>query len=131
MSKLLFRCMSWYLVFAMFLIGIVPKVYAGFSPSDTLALSQLDRISDLQSIQEILETKMIITRLKEFGLSRDEIQARLGRLSNQQIHQLALRLDEIKLGRGAFEVLVVILLIGILVGIWFQITGRTVVVQSK
>lgn len=131
MSKLFFKCISWYLVFAMLLVGIAPNVYAGFSPSDQLVLSRSDRTYDLQRIQMILETKLVRTRLNEFGFSQDEIQTRLSRLDSEQIHQLALKLDDINVGAGGFEVLVVVLLIAIVVGIWFQITGKRVIIQSR
>ena len=131
MSKLFLKCISWYMVFAMLLIGIVPNVYAGFSPSDQLVLSRSDRTYDLQRIQMILETKLVRTRLNEFGFSQDEIQTRLSRLDSAQIHQLALKLDDINVGAGGFEVLVVVLLIAIVVGIWFQITGKRVSIQSR
>ncbi|MBI5968683.1 MAG: PA2779 family protein [Deltaproteobacteria bacterium] len=92
------KWITWYLVLAMFVIGITPKVYAGFSPSDVIGLSPADRSSDLKKIQKFLETKMVRERLKEFGLTPEEIQTRLSPLSDQQIHQLALKLDELMVG---------------------------------
>jgi hypothetical protein len=131
MSKKFMRCVSCYLVFAMFVVGIVPRVDAGLSPSEVIALSQVDRVSDLQKIQEILETKMIRTRLEQLGFSEDEIQARLTQLNDQQIHQLALKLDKIKVGGGGLEILIVILLIGILAVLYLQYSGRKIVIQKK
>ncbi|MBW1677950.1 MAG: PA2779 family protein [Deltaproteobacteria bacterium] len=131
MSKRLVKCVSWCLVVGMFVVGIAPRVDAGFSPSEITALSQADRISDLQNIQKILETKMIRKRLQQLGFSQDDIQGRLSRLNDQQIHQIALKLDEIRVGGNGFEVLVVLLLIGILVGVWLHVSGKKIVVQSK
>ena len=131
MSRPFAKCVTWYLVLAMFVIGIAPRVDAGLSPSEVIALSQADRTSDLQKIQKILETKMIGKRLEQFGFSSDEIKARLSRLNDQEIHQFALRLDEIKVGGGGFEVIVVLLLVGILIGLWLHVSGKKVVVQSR
>jgi len=138
MSRPFAKCVSWYLVLAMFIIGVAPRVDAGLSPSEVIALSQADRTparpaggSDLQKIQKILETKMIGKRLEAFGFSSEEIKARLGRLNDQEIHQFALRLDEIKIGGGGFEVIVVVLLVGILIGLWLHVTGKKVVIQSR
>ncbi len=128
MSRPFAKCVSWYLVLAMFIIGVAPRVDAGLSPSEVIALSQADRTSDLQ---KILETKMIGKRLEQFGFSSDEIKARLGRLNDQEIHQFALRLDEIKIGGGGFEVIVVLLLVGILIGLWLHVSGKKVVIQSR
>ena len=131
MSKKLVKCVSWCLVVGMFALGIAPRVDAGFSPSEIIALSQADRTSRLHNIQKILETKMICIRLQQLGFSQDDIQRRLSRLDDQQIHQIALKLDEIKVGGNGFEVLVVLILIGILVGVWFHISGKRIVIQSK
>ncbi len=131
MSKTFMKCVSCYLVVAMFVIGIVPRVDAGLSPSEVIALSQIDRTSDLEKIQEILETKMIRTRLEQLGFSQDEIQARLTQLNDQQVHQLALNLDKIKVGGNRFEFLVVILLIAIVIVLYLQYSGRKVVIQKR
>jgi Family of unknown function (DUF6627) len=131
MSKRLIKCVSWFLVVGMFALGIVPRVDAGLSPSGIIALSQADRTSHLQNIQKILETKMICKRLQQLGLSQDDIQMRLSRLDDKQLHRIALRLDEIRVGGNGFEVLVVILLIGILVGVWFYVSDKRIIIQSK
>jgi hypothetical protein len=115
----------------MFALGIAPRVDAGLSPSEIIALSQADRTSRLQNIQKILETKMICKRLQQLGFSQDDIQRRLSRLDDQQIHQIALKLDGIRVGGSGFEVLVVLILIGILVGVWFHISGKRILIQSK
>jgi len=131
MSKRLIKCVSWFLVVGMFALGIVPRVDAGLSPSGIIALSQADRTSHLQNIQKILETKMVCKRLQQLGLLQDDIQMRLSRLDDKQLHRIALRLDEIRVGGNGFEVLVVILLIGILVGVWFHVSGKRIIIQSK
>jgi len=113
----------------MFVIGIAPRIEAGFCPSEIITRSTADRASDLERIQKILEIKMVKKRFAELGLSSQEIQARLTQLNDHQIHELALKLDEIKVGGGGFEVLVVILLIGILVAVWFMVTGKRVLVR--
>jgi hypothetical protein len=131
MSKKLIKCVSWFLVVGMFALGIVPRVDAGLSPSEIIVFSQADRTSHLQNIQKILETKMVCKRLQQLGLSQDDIQRKLSRLDDQQIHEIALKLDKIRVGGNGFEVLVVLLLIGILVGVWFYASGKRIIIQSK
>jgi hypothetical protein len=103
-------------------MGVVPRVYAGFSPSEVPVLSQLDRSTDLESIEKILETKMVRERLAQLGFSEDEIQSRLGQLSDQQIHQLALQLDELKVGGNGEAVIIVLLVIALIVVLFFWLT---------
>ena len=44
-----------YPVSVMFVIGITPRVYADFSPSEGIGISQVDRNSDLQKVQKVLK----------------------------------------------------------------------------
>jgi hypothetical protein len=119
-----------YLVVAMFVIGITPRVYAGLSPSEAIRLSPEERTSDLQKIQKFLETKMVRERFKELGLSADEIQVRLSQFSDSQVHQLALKLDELKVAGSDFlGVIILLLVIAILVVLLIQLTGHKIVVK--
>ena len=99
MSEKLRKCITWYLVGAMFVIGITPRVYAGFSPSEVMNLSSAERSADLKKVQKFLEMKMVRERLKELGLTREEIQSRMDQISDQQLHQVALKLDNLSGGR--------------------------------
>jgi len=121
---------AWYLVFAVLLISIVPRVEAGFVPSDLTALSGIDRTKDLGKIQQILETKMVQQRLEQLGFTKDEISSRLSQLSDQQIHQLALQLDQLKVGGDGLGVVIALLVIAILVVLLLHLTGHRVIVTK-
>ena len=121
---------AWYLVFAMLIIGIVPRVEAGFAPSEAVALAKIDRSADLDRVQKILETKIIKERLEKLGFTRDEISNRFSQLSDWQIHQLALQIDDLKVGGdGGLGVVIAILVIAILVVILLHLTGHKVIVK--
>jgi hypothetical protein len=124
------KYISWYLVMAMFIIGIAPKVDAGLSPSEIITLQQVDRSADLQKIQKVIEVKAVNERLRQLGLTQDEIQKRLGLLSDQQIHQAALQLDDLTVGQGdALGFIIAILVIVILVIVILKLTGHRVMVS--
>jgi hypothetical protein len=111
----LMRHVSWYLIFAMFLIGIAPKVDAGLAPSELIAMSQTDRNADLEKIRQVLEIKMVGKRLKQLGFTQAEIQTRLNSISDQQLHKFALQLDDLKVGGdGGAGIAIVVLLILVL-----------------
>ena len=123
--------MTWYLVIAMFIIGIAPRVDAGLTPSEIIALTQIDRTADLVKIQKVLEVKAISERLMQFGLTQDEVQKRLIQLSDQQIHQIALQLDDLKIGQDdALTLLIALLFIVILVVVLLKLTGHKVIVTK-
>ena len=123
------KCIAWYLVMAMFVIGITPRVYAGFSPSEVIGLSP-ERSSDLMKVQKFLEMKMVRERLKEYGFAQQEIQARLDQLSDQQIHQVALRVDDLRVAADAgLGVIIFLLVVAIVVVVIIMLTGHSVVIK--
>jgi len=126
----LMRHVAWYLILAMFIIGIAPKADAGLAPSALVAMSQVDRSADLDKIQKVIEMKMVRERLEKFGFTQDEIQQRLSSLSDQQMHQLALQIDDIKAGGDGLGIVIALLVIAILVVIFLQLTGNRVVVTK-
>ena len=129
MRVLLKKWITWYLVMAMFVIGITPRVFAGFSPSEFTSLGPAERAAEVEKIQKFLEMKVVRERLQELGFTPDEIQSRLNQLSDPQIHQLALQVDKLKVGGDAAGVIIVLLVIAILVIVIIQLTGHKVVVK--
>ena len=126
------KMISCYLVVAMFVLGITPRLYAGFSPSEAVSILTFDRSSDLEKIRKVLEMKMVRERLKNFGFTPNEIEKKLSQLEDQQIHQLALSLDDLKVGSDGWAwVVVILVLIAIGVIVYFYITGHRVVIEKE
>ena len=126
MKRMMHKMVTWYLVAAMFVIGITPRVYAGFSPSEVIGLSPAERAADLQKVRKFLEMKIVGERLRELGLAPDEVQSRLGSLNDQQIHQLALQVDDLTVaGDSGLGIIIGLLVIAILVVILiYLLQGR-------
>ena len=126
------KMISCYLVVAMFVLGITPRLYAGFSPSEAVSILTYDRSSDLEKVRKVLEMKMVRERLKNFGFTPNEIEKKLSQLEDQQIHQLALSLDDMKVGSDGWAwVVVILVLIAIGVIVYFYVTGHRVVIEKE
>ena len=121
---------SWYLVFAMFIIGIAPRVDAAMAPSTLIASSTLDRAADLAEIQRVLEMKVVKERLENLGFTAEEVSARLAQLSDHQMHQLAQQIDDLKVGTDAGGVIIALIIIVLIVVAILYFTGRKVVVTK-
>ena len=68
---------------------------------------------------------MIGNRLAEFGLTPDEIRTRMSQLSDQQVHQFALQLDQMKVaGDSGLDIVIGLLVIAILVVILVYLLGH-------
>jgi hypothetical protein len=130
MNRFLQRWVVWYLVMALSVIGITSPAYAGFLPSEVIGLSPTERSVDLQKVRKFLEMKMVAERLKELGLAPGEVQSRLDQLNDQQLHQLALRADDLTVaGDEGLGIIIALLVIAIIVVIVIQLTGHKVVVK--
>ncbi|OGW38704.1 MAG: hypothetical protein A2Y97_11120 [Nitrospirae bacterium RBG_13_39_12] len=122
---------SCYLAIMMFIIGIAPRVDASLAPSEIIALTQVDRSADIGKIQKIIETKAVNERLIQLGFTQEEVQKRLVQLSDQQIHQIALQLDDLKVGQdSALTIIIALLVIAILVVLLLKVTGHKVIVTK-
>jgi hypothetical protein len=125
-NRTVVKVLCCYLVVALFVIGIAEKSYAGLSPSEVMNLSPFERTVDLNKIQTALETKVVSEKLTQLGFNKDEIQSRLGQLSDQQLHKVALKVDELKVGGdGALGLVIAVLVIAILVLIFVHLLRRT------
>ncbi|GAB4409538.1 MAG: PA2779 family protein [Thermodesulfovibrionales bacterium] len=125
------RYFAVYLAVAMFVIAVAPRLDAGMVPSALIASSQIDRAADIGKIQRALEMKAVKDRLERLGLTSDEIKARFDSLSDQQLHQLALQIDDLRVGRDdALGVVIALLVIAILVIVILQLTGHRVIVTK-
>jgi hypothetical protein len=130
MNRFMQRWVAWYMVMAMVLIGITPPVHAGLMPSEVLGVSPADRSSDLQKVRKFLEMKRVGERLRELGLAPGEVQSRLDQLTDQQLHQLALRADDLTVaGDEGLGIIIALLGIAIIIVIVIQLTGHRVVVK--
>ena len=131
MKRKLTNWVAWYMIAVMFLFGMIPKVEAGFSPSAVIGQSQTDGSKDAEKIRKFLEAKMVRERLHAFGLSQEEIQTRLHQLTGDQVHQLALKLDEMKLAGDGGEAVIIVLLVAAIVILIIYLLGYRVVLKKE
>jgi len=122
-----FKAISVYLIAALFVIGMVPRVEAGFIPSHEAA--QGSRAADMENIQRALETKIVTQTLNKMGYTNDEIQSRLAGMTDQQLHKMAGQIDNARAAGDGLEVIIVALFIIIIVLAILHVTGHRVIVR--
>lgn len=118
---------AWCLVVAFSLLAMAPQANAGLAPS-TLVLSDSERAQDLDTVRKALETKIVQERLLAFGFTNEEVSARLSLLSDEELHQLAAKADEIRVGGDGAVAVILILVIAFL--IYLVYTNQRVVVTK-
>ncbi len=82
------KVVVWYMAAMMCILGAVPRVEAGFIPSQA-APAGPNRTDDLNKIQKVLEIKMVTDTLVQYGFSEAEVKASIDQMTDSQIHQLA------------------------------------------
>ena len=123
-NKTFTKLLSFYLVFATFLLTLPSQGWAMFVPASQAAPA---RQADLGSIQKTLESAVVKQRLMDFGLSPEEALARINMLSDEQTHALAANLDSLQAGADSVGALVFLLVVAIIVVLVLQATGHSVI----
>jgi len=70
-----------------------------------------DRAADMKTVQTALESKILRGRLQALGMSDKDIESRLNRLSDRQIHQLAKDINTLSPGGDVGGLLVLVVLV--------------------
>ena len=96
------------------LCTLSPNGWAMLAPAQGAAAAggqAYDRAGDMKTVQTALESKIVRERLKALGMTDKEIESRLTRLSDQQVHQLAKDVNTLGPGGGIVGILIVVMLV--------------------
>ena len=108
-----------YLSLALLILGgLQENVMAALIPSNVSVADggvKIDRAADTQKIQRVLESKVVVQRLTDMGLSVEEVQASMDKLSPEDLHQIATNMDGVQAGGGVVGFVVVVLVLVLLV----------------
>ena len=102
----------------------VPRAQAALVTSDELA-TQRSVAADRARINELLAREDVQRELKSYGLSADEAQARVDSLTDEEVRQVAGRLDQLPAGQDVLGTIIVAALIVFIVLLITDIAGLT------
>jgi Family of unknown function (DUF6627) len=91
------RVILTYVMFCVLATGTIPlNSFAMLTPADESMVStgsEVNRLEDLKTVRKVLEHKIVKQRLQDIGLSEEEINTRLDRLSDGQLHLMAMQVN--------------------------------------
>ncbi len=93
-------------------MALPPKSWAMIAPAQSAGEvhgTNDARAADLKTIQTALESKMIRQRLAEFKLSPEQINNRLSKLSDAQVHQTAMQIRKVNPGGDGGSLVITVL----------------------
>ncbi len=124
-----FKQITVYMIFLMSLFAILPRVDASMVDSELLVNVIKQRDVDIQKVQRFLESEIVKKRLSLLGYSPEEIKSKLDSLSDEELHQFAVKIDQVRVaGDSGLGLIISLLVIAILVVLLLQLTGHRVVV---
>jgi hypothetical protein len=129
-SVLLDRKVCWIVLASYFFIALIPSTGEASLIGSRLSTGEQmpERAGQIQSIKKALEHKIVAQKLADYGLSPEEIMARMDTLDDKQLHQLASLSDEIG-GGSAIGAIIGILVIVLLVVIILKLYDKTIVIK--
>ncbi len=121
--------LCWAVLLSYLVLALIPTDAAAFLAQSRLSTGQSieQREADIASIRNALEQKVVAQRLADYGLTPEEVGAKLGSLNDEQLHQLASLSDDV--GGGVIGVVIGVLLIILLVVVILKISDRRIVIQ--
>jgi hypothetical protein len=100
-------------------ISLISKSVQGATVASQMVLSDgktSARGVGEEKVRRMLENKIVAERLKSYGLSKEEVTAKVDKMSDEQIHQLAALSDRIPAGGdGAATAAVIVLVVFVIV----------------
>jgi len=131
-KKLYFRQIAIVVAFAMLILGAIPvksmAYVTGMEPAMQHATAA-SRAESMARVQRVLESKLVSERLQSVGLSAPEVESRIQKLSDTELHRFASQLDALYPGGDGFSVIIAILVIVILVMIILKLADRKIVIK--
>ena len=129
-SRLLDARICWTVLLAFCLLSLVPAQGRASLVESRLASGETltQRTVELTKVRQALEQDVVAQRLADFGLSQEEVAAKLPTLSDDQLHQLAGLSDSLSEG-GILGTVIAVLLIVLLVVVILKLVDKEIIIR--
>jgi len=120
----------WTVLIAFCCLSLVPANGNASLIGDRLADGSVasDRAAQIETIRHSLEREVVSQRLADFGLSSEEVAAKLPSMTDDQLHQLAGLSKDIA-GGGVLEAVIAVLLIVFLVVVIIKLMDKEIIIK--
>lgn len=121
---------SWMVLIAFCCLSLVPLNGNAALIGSRLADGSfgVERQGQIEAIRQALEQQVVAQRLADFGLSTEEVEAKLPTMSDEQLHQLAGLSKNIAAG-GVLEAIIAVLLIVFLVVVIIKLVDKEIIIR--
>ena len=111
-------------------LNVTPAA-AGLAPSQTSGVTAIAcaRDADLVVVQRALEHRLVAQKLRDYGVSTEEVKSRLATLSDADLHTLASASAGLPSGGDAAGAIITLLIIVILVLVILKLMNKKVIIK--
>lgn len=127
-KRFYFRQIAIAVVLGMLFIGAVPARSLAYMVG-TEAVASPVRAQDMANVRRILESKLVAGKLIEAGLTPTEIQTRLDKLTDDELHDFSKQLDSVYPGADGLGVIIALLIIVILVMVILKLADKKIIIK--
>jgi hypothetical protein len=129
-SLILDSRISWFVLLVFAIFSLLPSQGHAALLESRLADGQVasERLQQIDSIRMALEKEVVAQRLADYGLSAEQIMAKLPTMSDEQLHQMASLSDSLGEG-GVLGTVIALLLIVLLVIVILRIHDKQVIIR--
>ncbi len=123
---LLALSMAAYLVFLMgfpAVAGLIPSI-----PS-SIEMVGKSKEAEIEKVQKVLEMQIVADKLQAFGLSAEEVKAKLHSMSDEQLQLMAQASDRVLAGGDGAGFVIAVLVIIILVIVILKLLDKRIIIK--
>ncbi|HPR03099.1 MAG TPA: PA2779 family protein [Deltaproteobacteria bacterium] len=126
------RFLAAFICFHMIFLATSPAFAALIPSVGSSGQAGSEMARDMDTIQRALETKMVQVKLKAYGLSSEEVAAKLPSMTPAQVHTLAQASDDVlAAGDSGLGIIIALLVIVILVIIILKLMNKEIIIRMS
>ena len=104
---------------------------AGLIHSIPSSVEMADKVrgAEIDKVQKVLEMQIVTDKLQAYGMSADEVKAKLQSMSDEQLHLMAQASDRVLAGGDGLGIVIGLLVIVILVILIMKLMDKKIIVK--
>jgi predicted PurR-regulated permease PerM len=123
------RFIAAFITFHMVLFVTSPAMAAMIPSQGSQQATGQEMQKEIDKIQRALESKLVQEKLKDYGLTADEVSAKLSSMTPAQIHTLAQASDDVLAGGDGLGAVIAVLVILILIIIILKLLHHDIIIK--
>jgi hypothetical protein len=123
------RFLAAFVTFHMILFVTSPAMAAMIPSMGSSKAGSQEIQKDIDTIQRALESKLVQEKLEAYGLTSDEVSAKLSSMTPEQIHMLSVASQDVLAGGDGLGAVIAVLIIIILIIVILKLMHKEIIIR--